>query len=74
MPVLNEPVPQLWWDITYVYEGNETWAIASGDTVEEAQANFKHSLPCAGQAVIMGVKPIPECTGVESMSALCSWG
>jgi hypothetical protein len=69
MPVLTEPALQMWWDTSYVYEGEQRWAIVFGETIEEAEANFKNSLPAPELAVIVAVKPIPECTGVEAMSA-----
>jgi hypothetical protein len=59
----------MWWDITCVYEGQQTWAIVFGETIEEAEANFKNSLPAPELAVIVTVRPVSECTGVEAMSA-----
>jgi len=68
MSVFREHSLRMWWDITCVYEGKHTWAIAFGETMEEAEANFKNSLPSPELAVIVAVRPIPECTGVEAMS------
>lgn len=74
MSVLSDHAPQTWWDITYVYEGKQRWAVASGETVEEAQANFKSALPHPDLVVITEVKLVLECTGIEAMSAVCSRG
>lgn len=70
MPLPNNHQPQMWWDISCIYKGKITWAIAFGDSLEEAAANFKHSLSRPEHATILRVKPIPECTGIEAMSAL----
>jgi hypothetical protein len=69
MSVACEQELQMWWDITCIYEGQQMWAIAFGETIEEAEANFTNSLSSPELAVIVAVKPIPECTGVEAMSA-----
>jgi hypothetical protein len=69
MPVLTEHALQVWWDVTCIYKGQQTWAIVFGETIEEAEANFKNSLPAPELAVIVAIKSIPECTGIEAMSA-----
>lgn len=68
MPVLEEHALQMWWDITFVYEGQQRWAIVFGESIEEAEANFKDSLPSPELVVMIAVKPVPECVGVEAMS------
>jgi hypothetical protein len=68
MLVPNGHEPDLWWEIDCDYEGKHKWGVAFGDTVEQAEANFKNSLPCPEHAVNVLVKPVLENTGVEAMA------
>jgi hypothetical protein len=72
MAVPNEHVSRTWWDIACVYEGEPKWAIAFGETAAEAETNFKNSLLVPELVVVVAVKPVPECTGIEAMSACSS--
>jgi hypothetical protein len=59
---------EVWWEIDCDYEGQLRWGVASGDTLEEAESNFKNSLPHPEHVVIVSVKPVPEITGIEAMA------
>lgn len=69
MTALLDHEVQTWWEVDCIYEGAQMWGVAPGDTIEEAQASFKATLRHPGHATIVSVKPVPECTGVESMCA-----
>jgi hypothetical protein len=60
--------PQRWWDITVTYDGTPSWAMAAGDTAQEAEENFRSSIQNPELAVIVVIKPIGHYTLIEAMS------
>jgi hypothetical protein len=66
--------PLLWWDIGCDYEGQIGWGVTFGDTLEEAESNFKNSFPHPEHAIILSASVIPENTGIEAMADVCSKG
>jgi hypothetical protein len=64
-----QDTPQTWWEIACSYGGTPgSWALAAGDTAEEAEANFRRSLMYPELAVAVRLKRIGTCTGFEAVA------
>ncbi|SRR6266851_4132692 len=38
-----QDLPQTWWEIDCTYEGKRSWALAAGESQQQAEANFRAS-------------------------------
>jgi hypothetical protein len=61
--------PQTWWEIDCTYSDTPgSRALASGDTAEQAEANFRASLMYPDLAVDVTLKRIGTCTAFEALA------
>jgi hypothetical protein len=61
--------PQTWWEIDCTYDGAPgSWALAAGDTAEQAEASFRRALLYPELAVDVTAKQIGLCTAVQALA------
>jgi hypothetical protein len=64
-----QDTPQTWWEIDCTYDGTPgSWALAAGDTAQEAEANFRRSLLYPYLAVDVRIKRVGTCTAFEVLA------
>jgi hypothetical protein len=64
-----QDTPQTWWKIDCTYDDIPgSWAIAAGDTAEQAEANFRGSLLYPDLVVDVTAKQIGLCTAVQALA------
>jgi hypothetical protein len=64
-----QDAPQTWWEIQCTYNGAPgAWALAAGDTAQQAAANFLRSLMYPELAVVARIKRVGTCTAFEVLA------
>ena len=64
-----QDVPQTWWEIDCTYDGTPgSWALAAGDTAQQAEANFRRSLMFPELAVNVRLKRAGRCTAFKAVA------
>jgi hypothetical protein len=61
--------PQVWWEIQCTYNGTPgSWALATGDTAQQAEANLRRSLLYPELAVAVKLKRVGCYRAVEVLA------
>lgn len=62
-----QDTPQTWWDIQYTYEGARGWALAAGETQQEAEASFRSSLMYPELVTDVTLNRLGQSTAVQAV-------
>jgi hypothetical protein len=68
MMVEIQDAPQTWWEFDCIYNGKRSWALAAGDTPQQAEANFRRSLMYTELAVAVRLKRVGRGTAFEALA------
>lgn len=66
--VAIQDTAQTWWEIEYTYECARGWALAAGETRQEAEANFRSSLMYPELVTDMRLKRLCQFTAVDAVA------